>query len=151
MARPPFIKGFDYRGPFAYSITCCMHNRARHLAAPDAAALVICELERSASQCAFDVLAYCAMPDHFHTLVQGKTRDALMRPFIRIWRQRSAVEYSRQYGQRLWQVGYFERVVRSWEDLSGVAAYIESNPVRAGLVTSVDLWPFCGGKLLRRS
>ena len=150
MARPPFIPGFDYRGTFAYSVTCCAHDRAPWFSDPAAVATAIAELDRTAAGASFDVLAWCAMPDHLHLLVQGATADAALRPFIKLWRQRSAQAFSRVRRQRLWQIGYWERVVRSTEDLQQVADYIVANPVRAGLARSVDGWPHVGGRLIGR-
>jgi hypothetical protein len=57
--------------------------------------------------------------------------------------------FSRRTGKRLWQQGFFERALRNDEAIEAVARYIEGNPVRARLVTSVDNWPFTGGGLLR--
>jgi len=148
MARPPFIPGFDYRGTFAYSITCCTHDRAPWFSDPAAVTIAIAELTRAAAGASFDVLAWCAMPDHLHLLVQGTSTDATLRPFIKCWRQRSAHAFLRVKRQRLWQIGYWERVVRSTEDLQQVAGYIVANPVRAGLARSVDDWPHVGGRLI---
>jgi REP element-mobilizing transposase RayT len=69
--------------------------------------------------------------------------------FAKLARQRSAIAFSRQTGERLWQQGFFERTLRNDEAIEAVARYIEGNPVRAGLVTSVDAWPFTGGVFLR--
>ena len=50
-------------------------------------------------------------------------------------KERSGRAYRKRYGDRLWQEGYFERVLRDDADARTYAAYIVSNPVRAGLVT----------------
>jgi putative transposase len=150
MARPPFIDGFDYRGPHAYSLTCCVHQRNACLTDASVSAMVIGELDRTTAQSHFEVLAYCVMPDHLHALVQGTSADAALRAFVKLWRQRTAIAFSRARGQRLWQVGYWERTVRSSEDLRRVASYIVANPVRAGLADSVDGWPFVGGSLVEK-
>ena len=41
----------------------------------------------------------------------------------------------------LWQRGYYDRAIRSDEDLPSIARYIVGNPIRAGLVTSVGQYP----------
>jgi len=165
MARPPFIKNFDYRGTWAYSLTCCTFRRFRHFSNSQGAQLVIDQLERTAEEREFELLVYCVMPDHVHALVQGRTARSELRSFVRLWRQRTGMQHaargrasSRDGATQvapswhpLWQKGYFERVIRSHEDLDDVAAYIIANPVRAGLVTSVDQWPWIGGRLVRRA
>jgi putative transposase len=102
----------------------------------------------TAGEFEFDVLAYCVMPDHAHLLVQGLTTSAALRPLVGTIKQRSGYAFGRQTGRRLWQKGYYERTLRDDEDLLCVARYIEANPVRAGLVPSIGLWPHVGGRLL---
>ena len=109
------------------------------------------EILATASRYTFDVYAYCFMPDHLHILVHGTTPDATLTPFITMAKQRSGYLFSRRTGIRLWQEGYFERTIRSDEDLTAVALYIEANPVRAGLVVRVADWPYTGGRLLEGS
>jgi len=40
--------------------------------------------------------------------------------------------------------GYWDHTLRDDESLSGVAAYVVLNPVRAGLVASPEEYPFTG-------
>ena len=49
---------------------------------------------------------------------------------------------------RLWQSGYFERVLRDEEDAHDVARYILQNPLRAGLVATPQDYPFLGSALV---
>ena len=91
------------------------------------------------------------MADHLHLLVQGMKSDATLTPFITMAKQRSGYLFARRTGARLWQEGYFERAIRSDEDLTAVALYIQANPVRAGLVSRVADWPHTGGSLLEGS
>ncbi len=149
--RPPRVRGFEYRGTYAYSLTLCTFQRASHFTAASAIDLVRFEILATAAQYAFDVCAYCFMPDHLHLLVQGTTADARPTPFIAMAKQRSGYYFSRGTGARLWQEGYFERAIRSDEDLAAVALYIQGNPLRAGLVSRVADWPHTGGRLLERS
>ena len=46
---------------------------------------------------------------------------------------------------RLWQRGYYERVLRDEDHTRDVIRYILQNPVRAGLAKSPDEYPFLGG------
>jgi REP element-mobilizing transposase RayT len=89
------------------------------------------------------------MPDHLHLLVAGLTETAALLPAVKLSRQRSAVAFREATAAQLWQPGYFERTLRDDEGVDVVARYIEGNPVRAGLVGSVDEWPFTGGSILR--
>ncbi len=59
-------------------------------------------------------------------------------------KQRSGGLYARTQRARLWQQGYYERVLREDDDARGLARYIVNNPVRAGLVESPADYPLVG-------
>jgi len=44
----------------------------------------------------------------------------------------------------LWQIGYFDRVLREEDDTRAVVGYILNNPVRAGLAVRGVEYPFNG-------
>jgi putative transposase len=148
--RPPRIRGFDYRGSYSYSLTFCTFRRRRYFEDVRIVAIVLREILRTSAECAFDVLAYCFMPDHLHLLVQSNSPDGRLIPFVKLCRQRTTIAISRGDGALLWQRGYHERTLRSDERVEVVARYIEGNPVRAGLVRMAHEWPHTGGALLRR-
>jgi REP element-mobilizing transposase RayT len=84
------------------------------------------------------------MPDHLHTLVEALSDDSALLKFVTMFKQRTAFEYRRATGKRLWQEGYYDRVVRDYEPVFGIAAYILHNPIRAQLCTRVSDYPFLG-------
>jgi REP element-mobilizing transposase RayT len=84
----------------------------------------------------FAILAYCLMPDHAHLLVEGLNDSSDLQHFVKMAKQRSGGDYRRRSNKRLWQEGYFDRVLRDEEDARDFARYIINNPVRAALVTS---------------
>jgi putative transposase len=73
------------------------------------------------------------MPDHAHLLVEGLTANANLKRFAKMAKQRSGGVHGRRCGARLWQEGYFERVLRDGDDPSALARYIIDNPIEAGL------------------
>ena len=84
------------------------------------------------------------MPDHVHALVEGLGDDSEFLGMMRLWKQGTAFDARRRYGETLWQRGCYERVLRSDEDTYEIARYVITNPVRAGLVTSLLDYPFVG-------
>ena len=65
--------------------------------------------------------------------------------YVDLCKQYSGFYYSQQYDkQQLWQRYCFERVLRSDEMTLVVARYIVANPVRAGLVSQPEDYPFVG-------
>ena len=147
--RPAKLRTFDYLGCHAYSLTFCTFQRQRHFIDAVVVNFVLHEILCTADECDFELPAYCFMPDHLHLLAVGRNPWSLLPSFAKLARQRSAMAFSGRTGRRLWQQGFFERTLRNDEAIEVVARYIEANPVRAGLVTSVDEWPFTGGGFLR--
>ncbi len=87
-------------------------------------------------------LAFVAMPDHVHWLVQlqgAATLEELMRKL----KGRSArrINQLTKTGGPLWQAGYYDHALRADEDLLTVGAYLIQNPLRAGLVQDLDDYP----------
>jgi len=87
------------------------------------------------------------MPDHLHLFIEGQKDDSDCRAFVDLLKQRSGFEYRALSGDRLWQRGYFDRVLRNEEATEDVARYVLGNPVRAGLVRSITDWPYAGSDL----
>ena len=138
----PRLAGFDYVGVFCYSLTICTCTRQNAFDEGSLAEWAIEQLLRTAAANAFDVLAYCVMPDHVHLLVQGRADDASLLRFVKAWKQQTGFEYSRRRGKRLWQVGFYDHIMRSEEDVLKHAKYIVGNPVRAGLTKTVGEYRF---------
>ena len=138
----PRIEGFDYRGVYFYSLTVCVSGRRPRLTTPDLVNEILDQILRHGRECGFALLAYCAMPDHLHLLVQGTRDTSDLRSFVRAWKQATGWAFKRRHGVRLWQTGYFDHVLRGDESIHKHAAYIVGNPVRAGLKASVGDYPF---------
>jgi REP element-mobilizing transposase RayT len=66
---------------------------------------------------------------------------------IKMWKQSTGFEWSRRHGCKLWQHGYWERVLRDNDNPLSVCRYIVENPVRAGLVAHPTQYELCGSTL----
>jgi REP element-mobilizing transposase RayT len=111
---------------------------------PDEATAVLSHFQRTAREKFFKVLAYCVMPDHAHLLVKGLDEKSDLRQFAKTVKERSGRAYRKRSGQRLWQEGYFDRVLRDEGDARKYAQYIVTDPVRAGLVATPADYSFVG-------
>jgi len=140
----PRLRGFDYTGGHRYFLTICTKQRARVFVTRVAADVVLSQLLQAAYDERMAVIAYCFMPDHLHLLVEGTDPSSRLTEFVRIFKQRSSFHWKRVFGSELWQRSYFERVLRGHESSIDVARYILANPLRAGLVESVEEYPFLG-------
>ena len=83
------------------------------------------------------------MPNHVHVLEVMKPGYGLER-IVHSWKSYTAKEANRVLGRvgRFWAPEYFDRFMRDDEHLAGTAAYLEGNPVKAGLCESVGDWQF---------
>ncbi|HEX3109315.1 MAG TPA: transposase [Thermoanaerobaculia bacterium] len=73
------------------------------------------------------------MPDHVHLIFTLYEQFMLSKAMQRI----KSVS-AHQIGHPTWQREYFDRALRSDEDLQKKCEYVCANPVRAGLVETVD-------------
>jgi putative transposase len=142
--RPERLKSFDYLGEYRYSLTFCTRLRRHLFVNDDVVSLVLAQFSRGADEEYFAVTAYCFMPDQVHLLVEGTSPASDCRRFIKRSKQYAGFAYSARFGQKLWQPGGFERVLRKDEDTNTVARYIVENPVRAGIAQTVEEYPYVG-------
>jgi putative transposase len=126
------LRVFHYTGFHAYSLTLCTFERRPYFTDADLVRDVLVQILRAAAESTFDVPAYCFMPDHVHLLLCGNELTSHLPACMKLLRQRTAVDFSRtRRGERLWQVGYFEHVLRDDEGIETLE------------------WPFTGGSYLR--
>jgi putative transposase len=149
MSRPPRVPGFNYLGPYRYFLTFCTFERRETFRDSAVVTLPLTQFRRTARTSAFVILAYCLMPNHVHLLVEGKTATADLRRFIKRAKQSAGQAYAHRAGVRLWQDGYYDRVLRPADDAKAVARYIIENPVRAGLVRVPTEYPHLGSDVWR--
>jgi putative transposase len=142
--KPEHLRTFDYLGPHRYFLTFCTYRRHRAFITHARVQIVRTQILRASHDGQFALIAYCFMPDHLHLLIEGQTDASDCRRFISRTKQFSGFHYQKAFGARLWQRYGFERVLRNDEATLSVARYIVENPVRAGLVHSVDAYPFVG-------
>jgi len=83
------------------------------------------------------------MPDHVHLFVCGP-HHFLLAEWMKGLKRRIS-NASRANSTRLrWQPGFFDHLIRNDESYAEKWNYVRENPVRAGLVTSGDDWPYQG-------
>jgi putative transposase len=123
----------------------CVRNRRTVFSKSEYAHHVIDQFLQLSKEEKFEVLAYCAMPDHFHALPEGCDDDADLRRLMHRWKLRTGHWWrNRVERSRLWQEGYYDHVLRPTDPEAAVVRYIVANPVRAGLVASLEEYPLTG-------
>ncbi len=132
----PRLPDFSYQGGHAYHLVLNTRHRFPRFRDGRLVASCLDSLAASASACEFEILAYCFMPSHLHMLIRG-TEDASLTRFVQRFKQATGHRYP-----DLWQRSYYDHVLRDEEALEDVARYIWGNPVRAGIVESIEDFPY---------
>lgn len=91
--------------------------------------------------------AWCIMPTHVHVLVE-QGFEATLADIVQTWKSATAHAINKRERRkgRLWRRAYFDRFMRTDAQLSNAVAYIENNPVAAGLCGSIEDWRFSSAK-----
>lgn len=150
MTNPRLLVGrYPISGKFHHIVTCTVNhwpifgdfNNARILV------LTMRELE---FECAAHTFCFVIMPDHAHWVIQPLP-DQSLGNVVKLLKGRSArrINQERNTCGTLWQGGYFERTIKSSDDLLRTGQYIVENPVRAGLVSDLGQYPHWDGVWLR--
>jgi len=147
--RPPRIAGFSYVGLHVYFLTICCDRRRRWFEDNEMATWLVSQIVETFPAGQFAVIAYCVMPDHVHLLLEGTTDDADLIGAMRVWKQRTGFAWKRRTGQRLWQSGFYDHVLRDEDSVPSIVKYIIGNPVRARLVADASLYPHTGSSRYR--
>jgi len=89
------------------------------------------------------------MPNHVHILITPGVSLAKITQALKGKSARKANLILDRTGQIFWQDESFDHWVRCEREFCRIAAYIEENPVSAGLVKAAEDWPWSSatGKL----
>jgi REP element-mobilizing transposase RayT len=117
------------------------HGR-RDLSIPSVADLVQNALLRFDGK-RYALIAWCVMPNHVHALVETQEGHTLDR-VVHSWKSFTAHAANRLLGRtaRFWAPEYFDRYMRDDRQFAAARAYIERNPVKAGLCSDAAHWPY---------
>lgn len=96
--------------------------------------------------------AYVVMPNHVHVLLKGKLKKSQpdnetvslreITKRLKGYTAREANKLLGRTGQSFWQTESFDHWPRDENEFFRIVAYIENNPVKAGLVLVAEDWPW---------
>ena len=101
-----------------------------------AEAILIGESER----CFYELCAWVVMPNHVHLLILPQVSVPVLMRWLKGSTARRANRTLGRTGQPFWQDESFDHWVRSTKEFDKIRAYIENNPVSAGLATTPQSW-----------
>jgi putative transposase len=135
----------DVRGP-VFFITCCVRDRQKVLADGRVAHILVEAWQTSPEVYGWFVGRYVVMPDHVHFFAGPRGDEAKsLSQFLASWKRWTRRCMREQGGPGFaWQREFFDHLLRSDESYEQKWEYVRANPVRAGLVSNPDEWPYQG-------
>ena len=117
-----------------------------HIADLVAHALLIGDGERDF----YRLRAWALMPNHVHFLILPVVPVQVLMRWLKGSTARNANLILGRTGKPFWQDESFDHYLRSSSQIDRTIAYIENNPVSAGLVSNADRWPWSSAGWGRR-
>jgi putative transposase len=129
-----------------YFLTVCCADRRPLLNSITATDIIVKAWRLSPKVNGWAVGRYVIMPDHVHFFARAQPAGKSLSNFMRDWKHWTANQIIKihQLQPPLWQSEFFDHVLRSAGSYSAKWDYVRNNPVRAGLATSPDDWPYHG-------
>jgi putative transposase len=97
---------------------------------------------REYADCFYQLRAFVIMPNHVHILITPTIDLAKITRAIKGRSARQANAILGRMGMPFWQDESFDHWIRHPQQFEKVKVYIEHNPVRAGLATTPEQWPY---------
>jgi REP-associated tyrosine transposase len=142
----PRLRRLDraYKDVPIYFVTACTHTRGRWLDCADIHRSFVDFCAKGTERGAW-VGRYVLMPDHFHLFVAFQPGELTLSRWMKSLKN-ALSKTLRAMGKPAphWQDGFFDHILRSSESYEQKWLYVRDNPVRAGLVSESEDWPFQG-------
>jgi REP element-mobilizing transposase RayT len=90
----------------------------------------------------YSLHAFVIMPNHAHLLITPRVAVSRLMNGLKGITAREANCILRSKGKHFWQDESFDHWVRSSREFDRIQAYIEFNPVSAGLANKPEAWPW---------
>jgi REP element-mobilizing transposase RayT len=101
---------------------------------PEVANLVVEALARGVQKELYDLRAFVVMSNHVHVLIRPLQQPTRLLQSLKGTTAREANLILVRTGQPFWQRESYDHCARDEPELERIVAYIENNPVKAGLV-----------------
>ena len=131
-----------FNTPIIVFVTICTKNRKSILADMEAQA-ILRDAWKAAD--AWLVGRYVIMPDHLHLFCAPE--ELVAEPLTRwmnFWKSFSARRWPRREDSPVWQRHFWDTQLRRGESYDQKWDYVVGNPIRAGLASQVEDWPYQG-------
>ncbi len=119
---------------------------------PKLANLIIESLHKGVGLGHYELGAFVVMANHVHVLLLPEIPPHRLLQSLKGFTAREANRMLGRTGERFWQSESYDHWVRDEAEYQRIAAYIENNPVKAGLVKRADeyLWSSANPQISRQ-
>ena len=142
---------FSESGSF-YAVTKCILNREKLLISNPSSPvdssnisdIVVSSLKYLHEKETIDCWGYVIMPDHLHMILRLSGSQSISE-VLSSFSKHTSRKINKGLGRsgRLWEKGFYERKIRSEDELSNQLGYSRENPVRKGYVEDARDWLCC--------
>jgi len=122
--------------PYFITINCLSRGSTSQLTLPHIASNIHKSMLECQIQGKWWIHLLILMPDHLHTIISF-ARDIPMARAISDWKRYAASNLG-----IIWQRDFFDHRLRNRNELTEKWNYVLENPVRKGLVTKSNAWPY---------
>lgn len=91
--------------------------------------------------------AWVIMPNHVHAIMEPRIALPDIMRWLKGRTSRVANRILGRTGKPFWQDESFDHWIRAGEELRKLIAYVEGNPVKAGLVEVPEDWPWTSARM----
>jgi putative transposase len=126
-----------------FFITTSTINNQKFFLNKDRAEIVINYIYRAKERMIDFLLAFAVMPEHLHLLIIPKNEFTISQIMLFIKKGSSRVIHIKENTNgHLWAKRFFDRGIRSEQELIGTIEYIHNNPIKSGLVKEAKKYPY---------
>jgi type I restriction enzyme R subunit/putative DNA methylase len=113
-----------------------------YLRQPRIAQIVVDSIHKGVELAHFELGAYVVMANHVHLLIWPRIAPERLMKSLKGSSAREANRVLGRIGEPFWQKESYDHWVRDHWEFEKIRAYIENNPVNAGLVRTADEFPW---------
>jgi REP element-mobilizing transposase RayT len=113
-----------------------------YLRQPAIAQIILDSIHKGIELGHFELGAYVVMANHVHLLVLPRIAPDRMMKSMKGPTARAANRALGRTGEPFWQKESYDHWVRNRQEFENIRAYIENNPVKAGLVRTPEEFPW---------
>ncbi|NBD37147.1 MAG: hypothetical protein GVY10_01080 [Verrucomicrobia bacterium] len=135
------VRREDQRSAIIF-LTVCTKGR-KCILATDASHHLLLQAWKKADN--WTVGKYLIMPDHVHLFCSPSYFiHKSIQKWQGYWKYLVSRDWKDTTAKPLWQIGGWDRQLRGADSYAAKWRYVRENPVRAGLVTNAESWPYQG-------